>query len=754
MQEQLNRYLELTKKIDDYELTKAVKDRVLKAVEKHNIEKKDSAELIPLSLSVKDLLTIKEAEIDYTTGKIIKITGKNGKGKTLLIELPRILHFNSGRNVNTAVLKKMLDKKTYIKYKFINKGIDYCLTIAKSEWKLIIGNDEEIKTGQTVILKYFGSLGFDKLIEKRSIFKDSRCYITEEDRKDFQAEFMGLYNIGFVENIKSDYNEMITNKQEDIDSINSKLEDYDEDEGVDKIDEKIFDIEKELNGEDKLKEELLNIVTEGTDIAAKKIDEIQSIKNDKTEKQDLIKKVEFLNKNKNIFSELKKLNNQKEKQEKENSDYKSRLNNINSIKMVADNKNIFSELDKLNTKKEKQEKQLKEFDENKSKIKSKIRMLEFDRDTLCDSIKKIEDFDGKCPFGIECKESITETRKKIMQDEKQKEVDKLTDQIKAHNDQLKKLTNPESDNIDSDIRKAENIIDELKDLNINNEDDINKYLKENNIKDIKEPKIDESIYSDIAEKNNIVERLQESDIKNDSDIDKFIEKNNIESLQSDIKKLDQMLEKKEAEYQKFVETDKTERKKEIEAKLETIENAKIKIGGLQADKKNAADRLAKKNKYIEDRTKLENENIELRTVYTIFDKKHEDSFPIWFLQDSVEDFQNKVNKELVKYDATKELKIQISSDFQIKVKGLRARELSSAQEKIINLTIHITELLLKFNKIPYFAIDDYKAGFEQNTFESFKKCVENYYSKKLIGCLLLTEYDLTENVKIDYIDEV
>jgi hypothetical protein len=36
MQEQLNRYLELTKKIDDYELTKAVKDRVLKAVEKHN----------------------------------------------------------------------------------------------------------------------------------------------------------------------------------------------------------------------------------------------------------------------------------------------------------------------------------------------------------------------------------------------------------------------------------------------------------------------------------------------------------------------------------------------------------------------------------------------------------------------------------------------------------------------------------------------------------------------------------------------
>jgi hypothetical protein len=648
----------------------------------------------------------------------------------------------------------MLDKKTYIKYKFINKGIDYCLTIANNEWKLIIGNDEEIKTGQTVILKYFGSLGFDKLIEKRSIFKDSRCYITEEDRKDFQAEFMGLYNIEFVENIKSDYNEMITNKQDDIDSIDAKLEDYNEDEGVDKIDEKISVVKEDLKDEDKLKEEFLNIIVDGTDTAAKRVDEIQKIKNEKTEKENLIKQVDFLNDNKTVFSDLDELNSKKEKYEKEKSNYLEKAQQVNNIKFVKENKNIFSKLDKMKSNNEKQEKELTEYQDKKSKLESKIRMVEFDRDNLSDSIKKLETNDDKCPFGIECKELLSDTRKKVMLDENNKKLDELTKEVKSLNDELTELKEPEKVNYDSVIRTEENNIESLKELKINNDSDIENYLNGNDADDIKEPELDESINQDISSKNNIVEKLKENKINNDSDIDNFIEKNNKESLEKDISKLNEMIEKKEADYKAFVETDKTERKKEVEAKLEKIEKAKIEIAGLEADKKNASDRLAKKNKYIDDRLKLETEKLELLTVYTIFDKKHEDSFPIWFLQDSVEDFQNKVNKEIVKYDATKELSIAISSDFQIKVKGLRARELSRSQEKIINVAIHITELLMKFKKIPYLAIDDFKDGFDSVTFDSFKKCVESYYRKKLIGCLLLTEYTLDENVKIDYIDEV
>ncbi|KKK73133.1 hypothetical protein LCGC14_2896900, partial [marine sediment metagenome] len=141
-------------------------------------------------------------------------------------------------------------------------------------------------------------------------------------------------------------------------------------------------------------------------------------------------------------------------------------------------------------------------------------------------------------------------------------------------------------------------------------------------------------------------------------------------------------------------------------------------------------------------------------VFDLFDKKNEDSFPIWYLQDKVKDFQLVVNKDLLKYTTTKELSIQISKDFQIKVIGVRVRELSAAQEKIINLIIHLTEMELKLKMIPYFAIDDYKNEFESATLSEFKIHIEDYYKSGKIGSLLVTERTLDEKVKIEYAEEL
>ena len=644
MQDLINEYLAENKESEEVkkELSEILKN------ERYKQNEKSFPEIEPISLVVKDLQTIKSAEIDYKKKPINDITGYNKAGKTLLLEVPKMIWFNKGRDV----LKNIINNDTYIKLVQKINGDEYSIVIEKKDWILYKGDPVKV-SGQKKVLEELVKMGIDDPITKggiRDLFFmiKEKDYITEKDPADIKKMFMDTVNAGACDLIKDDSKKMVDNIGTDITRMEGQVQLLEPEEGEISLDVDIKNLSNDIKDEKKLKEELLNIATDGADIVAKKVDEIEENKKAIQEKEELIEKVKTVEKHKTVFSDLDKLNEKQKKQQTGN--------------------------DKIKAEKE--------------KLESKIRDIEFRKDKIQDSLDDIKNLGDKCEL---CESEVSYMHKNVIEKKRFAEIEgmiKDAEKLIVENNKLKLVDT----DYEIDIDKLQDIIrDELKLIGIKGE---------NGIKNI---------------------------------LDKY----NMDTLQKELLKLNNDKIKLKKDYDKLLQADKSERKKELEKKLEDIKNAEVEIVGLKQKKKTVQEnkkKMTEINAQIKDK---QSKKKVVERIFELFDKNDKDSFPIWLISKSLLNLQKRINDDLKGFDNLG-LTLEINKNFDFLINNGKTKVKSNSEVKILNLVAHVNILKDLCKVIPYIGIDESYSGLEDNTTKNLNEVIDKYIKDGLVRNIVLT----------------
>lgn len=660
MKEQLQNYL----KDNELDQNKELVEKVFKIAESDRYKPKEKVDIPSTRLSN---LSITEYmgtsnEIDFKK-PILKITGLNGTRKTFTARLPEYMLFNTDKVINGLTEKKTRNKLTLL----IN-DVKYELLLEKKDWILFNTTDQaDITTGQTNIIEKFSLMGIDKSIDDLIFIKNENSYITEKDPRDFKKIILSNCDTINIELVKEDIKKKKDDKEKDIENRNGQIEALKSDEGINSIELEIKNIKKEVTGEKKLKDELLSITTDGADIVSKKLIEINDLKDNKSSNEDKIEDIKFVEDNKTVFIDL----NNKEVE----------LKNLNEV--------------------------ISKIESQQSEIRrgliDKRELLSVSETSLA-KLKEIKE--NKCPT---CDQEVSEMRVQTTIKEKEDLIKPLNTEIQKLERELNSFDSPGDPTVlETNIEGFKGIIKTMNGREIKTQDDIDKYLSDNDI-----------------------EKIKKENIKIDNDVLKL-----------------------NTEYDKLVQLDKSKRKEEIEKQLEDIKEKEIKLGGLETKKKTIKENEKKINDHNKDietfKTELEN----LEMMFKVFDKNNKNSFPAWLINDTLKNVIKNVNSDLspFKFD-NKQLAVEVNEKFEFLHKEYKNNIFCNSSNRILNIVLHINLLKLKFDSIPFFIIDDYTYCLDSNTKATLNQYINEKIKDKSIGNLIITD-PTTEKLKIESTDKL
>jgi hypothetical protein len=509
VKEKLQKYLE-EKNFKNQDIT----EKCMKILESDRYKEDEvkEADITLKELSVNKFMGI-DNEIEYKN-RIINITGPNTSGKTFLAENPRMMLCNSGR----TIINKLLEKETYTKLRFNVNEKEYELAINKAGWNLYTDEDPltPFKKGQTEVLKHFKAIGIDESLDKLIFIKNEGSYITEQDPAVFKEYVLGMGGTGNLTLIKKDINNKIVEYEKDIENKKGKIEGLKSDEGINSITFEIETLKKDVKDEKKLKDELLNITTNGADVVAKKLKEIEELKSKRTVKEETIERIDELSGKKDVFKNHKKANDKFKKAE--------------------------SEYDKLQ--------------KEKDKILKNKKEIEIELEAHKSSLEKLKSIDQKCPT---CESEIPDIKKKVMIKDKQDKIDVIEKALLTYNNKkFEDIISPET--LKGAIDEYEKVIEGLKETGIKSEKELNEFLEKNNKSEIEKE----------------ITKLNDSINKKQSEYDKLVETDNskrkeeIENKLEDIKKSEIKLATLNEKLKTLKDSDK--KINDIKNEIETIRN--------------------------------------------------------------------------------------------------------------------------------------------------------------------------------------
>lgn len=266
-------------------------------------------------------------------------------------------------------------------------------------------------------------------------------------------------------------------------------------------------------------------------------------------------------------------------------------------------------------------------------------------------------------------------------------------------------------------------------------------LSENNLAELKIDigKIDaEEVDGKISRNARIIDHLAIINIKSQKGIDQIIEKYKVDDIINEINKIIEEIKTKNTQLDKLTEESPDKRKLELELQIKVRESLKVDLATWNEKKKNYEDQKENIEKINEKIKMAEFQDEILNKVLNIFDKNISSSFPVWYLYSSVKKIEEEINQELDKFKKL-ELKLRISTDFKIEIKGLNQKVLSGSELKIINLIFKLVIARQRFKKIPFFIMDEWKNGLENNTLNDMIEVLNHYIENGYLNNLVLTE---------------
>ncbi len=252
-------------------------------------------------------------------------------------------------------------------------------------------------------------------------------------------------------------------------------------------------------------------------------------------------------------------------------------------------------------------------------------------------------------------------------------------------------------------------------------------------------KIDAGSVDDKISRNaRIIDHLATINTKNQKGIDQIIEKYKPDDITNEIDRITKEIESKNTQLNKLTEESPAKRKLELEVQIKARESLKVDLATWNEKmksyevQKNNIEEINKKIKIAEFQDEI------LNKVFDIFDKNSASSFPVWHLCSSVKKIVEEVNQELDKFKKLG-LKLMISTDFKITVKGVDQKVLSGSELKIVNLIFKLVIARQRFKKIPLFIMDEWKNGLENNTLNDMIEVINHYIENGYLNNLILTE---------------